>query len=81
MIAALTSSIVFCAELLDQERREAGAHGAAEAGAAADEAEQPLGLARIVDVVGERPELADEQAEDQAEDVEARPRSSRRRSA
>ena len=33
--------------------------------AAADEPEQPLGLARIVDDVGERPELADEQdAED-----------------
>ena len=45
---------------------------AAEAGAAADEAEEPLGLARVVDLVGERPELADEQnAHDQPEQVEA----------
>src|SRR2546430_4343796 len=35
------------------------------------ETEQPLRLARVVHVVGERPELADEQdAEDQAHDVE-----------
>ena len=47
--------------------------------AAADEPEQPLGLPRIVDDVGERPELADEQdAEDQAPDVERRPTPSRR---
>ena len=56
------------ADLLDGERRERRAHRAAEAGAAADEAEQPLRLPRVVDVVGERPELADQQnAEDQAE--------------
>ena len=42
------------------------------------EAEQPLGLARVVDVVGQRPELADQQdAEDQAEQVERRPRPTR----
>ncbi len=35
---------------------------AAERRAAADEPEQPLGLPRVVDDVGERPELADEQA-------------------
>ena len=39
--------------------------------AAADEAEQPLGLARVVDAVGERPELADEQgAEKEAPQIE-----------
>ena len=65
---------VDAADLVDQQLREAGAERAAEAGAAADEAEQPLGLARVVDVVGERPELADEQnAEDLAEQVQARP--------
>ena len=42
-------------------------------GAAADEAEEPLGLPRIVDGVGQRPELADEQdGEDEAEQVERR---------
>ncbi len=46
---------------LHEERGQAGAGGAAEAGAAADEAEDALGLARIVDVVGQRPELADQQ--------------------
>jgi len=39
---------------------------------APDEPEQPLGLARIVDVVGQGPELADEQdADDQPEQVES----------
>ena len=52
-------------------RGDGRAGGAAQAGAAADEPEQPLGLPRVVDVVGQRPELADEQdAEDQAEEVE-----------
>jgi hypothetical protein len=59
-------------ELLHQQRRQAGAHGAAEAGAAANQAEQALRLARVVDIVGDRPELADrEQAEDKAENVES----------
>ncbi len=59
------------AERFDQKRREARAGRAAEAGAAADEAEDALGLPRIVDVVGQRPELADqEEAEDQRQHVE-----------
>jgi hypothetical protein len=41
--------------------------------AAADEAEDTLGLAGVVDVVGERPELADEQnAEDLTEQIQPR---------
>ena len=49
----------------------AAARRAAEARAAADEPEEPLGVARVVDVVRERPELADEQhAENQTEHVE-----------
>ena len=64
---------VVAADLVDDERGEAGADRAAQAGAAADEAEHTLGLARVVDVVGQRPELADEQdAEDLAEQVERR---------
>ena len=48
-----------------------GPQGAAETGAAADEAEQTLRLARVEDVVRQRPELADqENAQDQAEEVE-----------
>ena len=55
----------------DQERGQPCAHRAAEAGAAADEPEDALGLARIVDVVGERPELADQQdRQDLHDDVE-----------
>ena len=61
MIAAPISSMFLRADRLDQERGQRRAGRAAEAGAAADEAEQPLGLPRIVDVVGERPELADQQ--------------------
>ena len=59
------------AEGLDQAGRDGRSGGAAQARAAADQPEQALGLARVVDVVGERPELADEQnAEDQSEQVE-----------
>ena len=44
---------------------------AAEHHAAADEAEEPLRLPRIVDAVGQRPELADQQnAQDEPPDVE-----------
>ena len=60
------------ADRLDDGRGDGGADGAAEAGAAADEAEEPLRLPRVEDVVRQRPELADQQdAEDQAEEVEA----------
>jgi hypothetical protein len=53
--------------------REAGTERAAQARAAADEAEDTLGLAGVVDVVGERPELADEQnAEDLTEQIQPR---------
>ncbi len=70
-IAALTSSRLLVPTFSTASDVSAGAHGAAQAGAAADEAEQPLGLTRVVDVVGQRPELADQQdAEDQAEHVE-----------
>ena len=51
--------------------RERAAGDAAERRAAADEAEQPLGLPRVVDEVGERPELADEEhAEDLPGEIE-----------
>ena len=44
---------------------------AAQTGAGTDEAEQPLGLPGVVDLVGQRPELADEEeAEDLTEQVE-----------
>ena len=60
------------AEFFDESRGDGRAGGAAQAGAAADQPEQTLGLARVVDVVGQRPELADEQnAEDQPEQIEA----------
>ena len=56
----------------NDESGQAGSGHAAQARPAADEAEDALGLPRVVDVVGERPELADEQqAEDEAEQVEA----------
>ena len=59
------------ADRLHQERGQRRAGRAAKARAAADEAEHALGLPRVVDVVGQRPELADEQhREDQADDVE-----------
>ena len=59
------------ADVFDDQGRDARAERAAQAGAAADEAEQPLRLPRVVDVVGQRPELADEDdAEHLAEEVE-----------
>ena len=59
------------AERFHQKRRQRCAGGAAQAGAAADKPENALGLAGIVDVVGERPELADQQhREDRSEQVE-----------
>ena len=70
-IAALTSSRLLVPTFSTARDSERRAHRAPEAGAAADEAEQPLGLARVVDIVGERPELADQQdTEDQPEEVE-----------
>ena len=46
------------------------APAAAQTGAGTDEAEQPLGLPGVVDLVGQRPELADEEeAEDLTEQV------------
>ena len=59
------------AERLGDERGDAGAREPAERGPAADEAEDALGLPRVVDGVGQRPELTDqENREDQAEQVE-----------
>jgi hypothetical protein len=56
-----------------RELQQAGAHDPAKARSAADEPEDAFGLPRVEDVVGERPELADEEdAEDQAEEVERR---------
>ena len=58
-------------ELSDRELGDRVAERTAQAGPAADQAEQPLGLACIVDVVGQRPELTDEKnPENLAEDVE-----------
>ncbi len=52
-------------------RRQRRTGDAAERSASADEPEQPLGLARVVDDVGKRPELTDQQdTEDQPGDVE-----------
>jgi hypothetical protein len=48
-------------ERLDQRRGQRRAGHAPECNAATDEAKQPLGLTRIVDAIGQRPELADEQ--------------------
>ena len=77
MIAALTSSMFLAPSDSTRNAVMRRAGGAAEAGAAADEAEDALGLPRVVDVVGQRPELADQQdAEDQRRQVEARPRPS-----
>ena len=60
-------------ERLGDERGNARARHPAQHGAAADEPEQPLGLTRIVDGIGQRPELADQQdREDQSEQVERR---------
>ncbi len=59
------------AQFLDQRRGDGGTERPAQTGAAADETEQALGLARVVDVVGQGPELADEQdAEHQPVEVE-----------
>ncbi len=59
------------ADLLDQQRQRGGSGHAAQTGAAADEPKEPLGLTRVVDVVGERPELADQkQTHDLPEEVE-----------
>ncbi len=49
------------ADLLREECGQTGARRASGGGAAADESKQPLGGARVVDQVGQRPELADEQ--------------------
>ncbi len=49
------------AELFHGDRREAGSCRPSKARAAANEPEQSLRLTRIVDVIGERPELTDEQ--------------------
>ena len=71
-IAALTSSIVVVPSSVDQRGGDRRAGGTAQAGAAADQPEQALGLPGVVDVVGQGPELADQQdAEDQPVEVEA----------
>ena len=70
-VAALQSSSALVPTVFDDQRGQPRPGHAAEHHAAADEPEQALGLARIVDAVGERPELADEQdAEQRAPDVE-----------
>ena len=78
MIDALTSSMLL-APRSHQERDDRRTRRAAEAGAAADEAEDALGLARIVDVVGQRPELADQQDPRIGPSCRTRPRPSPRR--
>ena len=78
MIAALTSSMFVVPIVSTRNAVSAAPVAPPRLDAAADEPEQPLGLARVVDVVGQRPELADEQdAEDQAEEVEGDRRPSR----
>ncbi len=58
------------ADPLDKRRSHRRAGETAQAGARADEPEDPLRLARVVDVVGQRPELTDEQnADDRAVQV------------
>ena len=60
------------AELAHQRGGDRRAGGAAQAGAAADQPEQALGLPGVVDVVGQGPELADQQdAENQPVEIEA----------
>ena len=81
-VAALTSRRLLEPNSLDGDRRDGRAQRAAETGAAADEPEQALGLPGVVDVVGQRPELADEQdARGSARRNRARRRPRRRRSA
>jgi len=59
------------ADLFDHERRDRGAERTTQTGAATDEPEGPFRLPRVVEIVGERPELADEEdPENQAEHVE-----------
>ena len=71
-IAALTSSRFVGADRARPGRRQRAPATPPRLEPAADEPEDALRLARVVDVVGERPELADEEdAEDQAEQVEA----------
>ena len=70
----LISSMLVVPIRVGQANQDRRAGDAAEAGAAADEAEDPLGLPGVVDEIGKRPELADEQdAEDRPEQVEAPP--------
>ena len=58
-----------------EENHEPGAHHAPDRRARPDEAEDPLRLARVVDVVRERPELADqEEPEKEAPEEEKRGR-------
>ncbi len=58
-------------ELFDRDRSDRVAERTAQARTAADQAEQPLGLTRVVHVVGQRPELTDEKnPEDLAEEIE-----------
>ena len=59
------------ADRLDDRGGQERARHAAEHHASADEPKQPLRLSRIVDAVGQRPELADQQdAEERAPDIE-----------
>ena len=70
-ISAALGSSRFADPIDGRLLRERVACDAAERRAAADEPEQPFRLARVVDDVGKRPELADEEhAQDLSGDVE-----------
>ena len=60
-VAALTRRRLLEPNSFDGDRGDRRAKRAAETGAATDETEETLGLPGVVDVVGQRPELADEQ--------------------
>ena len=58
-------------DLLDDGGRDLRTQGAAQARTGPDEPEEPLGLPGVIEIVGQRPELADEQdPQDQAGEVE-----------
>jgi hypothetical protein len=52
--------MIVAADLIDQHAQDRRADRTAKTGTAADESEEPLRLTRVVDLSGERPELADE---------------------
>ena len=59
------------ADRLDSRRGDCGAHRSTQAGAATDQTKESLRLPGVVDVVGQSPELAEEQdAEDLSEEIQ-----------